>query len=1127
LTQACVPLMRQQTESHQASTSTGNAVSSSCSKDKGKERNGREAISSDDFISRSADIGVSKAEDSKNRLLCNYSERAKNDTSTPNPLAKVSKINYVVNMVDTANLQVIESHKDNNEDIFQQQIGDKSPAVFPEKSSEDVAYLQTDFVMNKSGNGVSGEKARNESRDQSLQNDYRVMDSLASEIERVHDNVRKLCKENLSTTLSNTVCKGVVNLLDPSSKNRVDPSNSENYADSETLQQAARSVCSHSSHKKIAADSLILDQELQSIQVNISSKNDLSSTSQKGSGVLPLAREPKISTSTKANVKVFSEPNVSKDAVDLTTKALHEIVDLTVNDSVVISQPSLPPVVEPENGSTIPLPVKPANQSISNIQQNNSSKFNTQETHRLSVNNKQIQNGYQNKPRAIVETQTQIIKPQNYPIYHQQPQQHVTAQQQQQLHMHNQQLQVPTTLPQQQHHVQTNQQRQHALILHQQAIQHQQALFHQQKLQQQLAWEQHQKQVQLIAEQQKQEVDARRQQEKVLRRQQTEATFRAMMLNTPIKFDISIGYTPLGPPNQPELFSLFNQLTSAMGYTFRNLALMVLKVRQGGPSSGTQSKVALALSHVYCEQMLADWPRDKVKRAECPSVVYALVLRSAFYSDVIQSSSVCFPHSFSSLVESFYILRDRMVEMPDTHPVLKGYITGTISQPSFTGRLNELEYFHHMCQVYNLFPNGMTISHPKYSFPEESAYDETMNALEIARESRSMSFRSIVSTSVCDIVDDDIVADDPLCFLVFESLELVQVNRHYCLPDHRHLFEDTSVSQDEVDLFAVKCKRCYDLQESQRDKSELVLLRNSKECNIGITKLVFLHLPNFLSGHRLYKFEMLRRQAKEDNFASFAKSLRRHVASIFRWTQKVLEVTKSSTEPTEDNELWKNLSMTQFRGLLESEGFIEVANIIEPGKSNGEPGCAVKEYETFPKIGILHGKIEFPTRSDLKFNLKKRKALDSPEDKAMIGSKVKHLIELPPVDLGKAQQYLQSSSLVVIEDPHPYSYSEDDAFDQDDNVEEKIDSKQQAIIDNQAIMNSPSLPTFNQQSGQVINSASLSSVKIKDRKLTDGSIYPLIEPSRDENGRFLRPTGRGFKGMNWDEVRGLWVPPNN
>jgi len=51
-----------------------------------------------------------------------------------------------------------------------------------------------------------------------------------------------------------------------------------------------------------------------------------------------------------------------------------------------------------------------------------------------------------------------------------------------------------------------------------------------------------------------------------------------------------------------------------------------------------------------------------------------------------------------------------------------------------------------------------------------------------------------------------------------------------------------------------------------------------------------------------------------------------------------------------------------------------------------------------------------------------------------------------------------------------------------------------------------------------------SAAKVKERIASDGSVAPVTAPKRSKDGLFQRPAGRTRKGMNWDALRGIWVP---
>lgn len=50
-----------------------------------------------------------------------------------------------------------------------------------------------------------------------------------------------------------------------------------------------------------------------------------------------------------------------------------------------------------------------------------------------------------------------------------------------------------------------------------------------------------------------------------------------------------------------------------------------------------------------------------------------------------------------------------------------------------------------------------------------------------------------------------------------------------------------------------------------------------------------------------------------------------------------------------------------------------------------------------------------------------------------------------------------------------------------------------------------------------------SAARVRERISSDGSVAPVTEPKK-RDGLYMRPAGRTRKGMQWDAVRGIWVP---
>jgi hypothetical protein len=59
------------------------------------------------------------------------------------------------------------------------------------------------------------------------------------------------------------------------------------------------------------------------------------------------------------------------------------------------------------------------------------------------------------------------------------------------------------------------------------------------------------------------------------------------------------------------------------------------------------------------------------------------------------------------------------------------------------------------------------------------------------------------------------------------------------------------------------------------------------------------------------------------------------------------------------------------------------------------------------------------------------------------------------------------------------------------------------------------------------NDSKYSAARVRERISSDGTVAPVTAPKRSKDGLFVRPAGRTRKGMEWDAIRGIWVPENN
>ena len=70
----------------------------------------------------------------------------------------------------------------------------------------------------------------------------------------------------------------------------------------------------------------------------------------------------------------------------------------------------------------------------------------------------------------------------------------------------------------------------------------------------------------------------------------------------------------------------------------------------------------------------------------------------------------------------------------------------------------------------------------------------------------------------------------------------------------------------------------------------------------------------------------------------------------------------------------------------------------------------------------------------------------------------------------------------------------------------------------------PPNPTMPGASGAAASDSKYSAARVRERISSDGTVAPVTAPKRTKDGLFIRPAGRTRKGMEWDAVRGIWVP---
>ena len=66
-----------------------------------------------------------------------------------------------------------------------------------------------------------------------------------------------------------------------------------------------------------------------------------------------------------------------------------------------------------------------------------------------------------------------------------------------------------------------------------------------------------------------------------------------------------------------------------------------------------------------------------------------------------------------------------------------------------------------------------------------------------------------------------------------------------------------------------------------------------------------------------------------------------------------------------------------------------------------------------------------------------------------------------------------------------------------------------------------------QGSSAGMSDSKYSAARVRERISSDGTVAPVTAPKQTPDGLYVRPAGRTRKGMDWDAVRGIWVPMSN
>lgn len=482
----------------------------------------------------------------------------------------------------------------------------------------------------------------------------------------------------------------------------------------------------------------------------------------------------------------------------------------------------------------------------------------------------------------------------------------------------------------------------------------------------------------------------------------------------------------------PALLRLYYRLHGDMACACTFAVLLKMKKREGISDVGAQSKISKSVNYTYRKRVFQGAAPEQIRRAEFPKVLLALVCRGCYEERErtameFDTGAIHFPYDFQSFLSKFYELKAHQLHCRNLAANMKEIISGKDRHPEFSYELSETTFIRQMCDEYNLFPpDGPSLRAVVRVSNLDVVYDDITSAMEEALKTTSMTFRGVIGESLCDIVDDDIVADDPICLFALESMEIVRISKRYSMPDHRQFFTHESVSEDETELFALQCTCCRGRRkDGSFNPDAIVLLRYCDDVTImkqvifNIMTLVGVHLQTCLTGAKLQRMESLKARSKSDVFLTLATSLRRHLVTILAWARE-LEVEQPAEPPSRDQELWTSLPMEQYWELLRTDKEAAVVNVYEPPRSKGSPGCAVFDCVAFPRMGQLHGELEFPTQDDLKISIRKRRSPSEPNGTPSAitskvgGSKVSEVTILPMVELPDGKRHKDATTTTVL-----------------------------------------------------------------------------------------------------------------
>mmetsp|Transcript_7493 Transcript_7493/g.10903 ORF Transcript_7493/g.10903 Transcript_7493/m.10903 type:complete len:727 (+) Transcript_7493:122-2302(+) len=442
-------------------------------------------------------------------------------------------------------------------------------------------------------------------------------------------------------------------------------------------------------------------------------------------------------------------------------------------------------------------------------------------------------------------------------------------------------------------------------------------------------------------------------------------------------------------PQNKLLAELFSHLSPSEGHTLLNLNFIRLR-----PSDKPPTPQSRLISKAYCTYLST---KQNSSQSHNPKQLYALTCNGCYVSGCERPQWVHFPSSCDSLVPIIRLMAYHLASCPYTDPRIRNQIMGREVDPRFSSKISLMQYLPPFCTMNKLFIENKKLP---MLYSRQSIYDNNMVCMEEARECATMNLRGVLASEVCDLVDIDPIEDPPFILFICECFELARLGKH--APEYAYFSKKlSSTTNNESDLFVLRCNCCHgegkNGNPSTFDPTGIALLQNSEQSVADVTRLVFNHFKTCLKGHKRSVYNILKPSDPSGSniiFQNFVKCLHMRLKALMGWVEEMVEESNQNIDPRKDTELWVSLSTKQVRELWGINRHIPVSSLMTRTEDNGL-GSAILECDIFPKYGLLHETIDFPTLSDMKSQRFRKKKRSREAKKHFTGGKVEDLDYLP------------------------------------------------------------------------------------------------------------------------------------